>query len=79
MAKEVVGSVVEKRFDPRLKDSPRRWCFITVQLASGEEVSIRLHWKIVDQVVVGDEISFLKPRRESKLVQKVHTLKKATW
>lgn len=79
MAEEIVGTVVEKRFDPRVIDSPKRWCFITVQLASGEQVSIRLHWKLVDQVVVGDEIRFSKPRRENKLVEKVHTLKKATW
>jgi hypothetical protein len=79
MEKELEGTVIEKRFTPRFMDPPTHWCFVTVQLESGERVLIRLHWKIVDQVVVGDEIRFSKPRRENKPVEKVQTLKKATW
>jgi uncharacterized OB-fold protein len=79
MAKILEGTVIEKWFDVPLGASgAQNYCYVMVQLESGERVSIRLHRKVVDQVTIGDRIRFLKPWRKKKRV-KVEILEKTAW
>lgn len=80
MAREMVGTVIEKWFDVPLGASgARNYCYVMIQSESGERVSIRLHRKVVDQVTIGDRIRFSKPWRKSKRVKDVQILERSSW
>ena len=76
MSKEINGTVVEKTYHTPPGAPDKYWCYLVVAAESGERVNIRLHQKIHDQILVGDQINFEKPWRKNKRVKDVHVTSK---
>lgn len=69
MGKEMIGTVIEKSFQPPPGAPDKYWCYLMIDVESGERETIRLHKKQVDRVTIGDRIRFIKPWRRNKTVK----------
>lgn len=69
MAKDMIGTVIEKNFRPPPGGPDKYWCYLMIQAKSRERITIRLHKKYVDHVTIGDQIRFSKPWRKNKCVK----------
>jgi uncharacterized Tic20 family protein len=73
---KTVGTVNEKNFRPPSGKPAESWCYLKVELESGEVITIRLHKKHVNRVKTGDRIRFSKPWRKNKPVKRLKVLEK---
>lgn len=69
MGKEMTGTIIEKSFQAPPGAPVKYWCYMMVETAFGERVTIRLDKKQVDLVTIGDRIRFSKPWRRNKSVK----------
>lgn len=65
------GVVVGKDFRPPEGDPPSDWCYLIIDMADEERVTIRLHPSRVTAADVGDRVVFTRPRRQKKRVRNV--------
>lgn len=70
MATQLTGTVVGRDFMPPPGAPAKYWCYLTIDTDRGR-VKIRLHQRKVDVAVIGDRVSFVKPRRDDKRVQDI--------
>jgi hypothetical protein len=56
------GLVVGKDFRPPQGRQPLDWCYLTVDLADEERISIRIKRDHVNRAAVGDVVVFRRPR-----------------
>jgi len=52
----------------------RKWTYAIIETESRRRITIRLGKKFADQVVVGDQIRFIKPWRTNKRVNNITIL-----
>ena len=71
MAKRVIGTIIEKSYQPPIGAPSKYWCYIMVEDAPGDRVTIRLHQKVHDKVTIGDQVRFEKPWRKHKRVKDI--------
>lgn len=69
MGKAMAGVVIARDFMPPPGAPPKYWCYLTVETDTGERVKIRLHQSQIDSAVIGDRVSFSKPRSKNKRVK----------
>lgn len=64
MSKRQTGLVVGKDFRPPQGAQALDWCFLTVDLADEERISVRIRREHIHHADVGDVIVFNMPRRD---------------
>jgi hypothetical protein len=71
MAETVKGKVREKAYHPPPGAPDKYWCYVVVETESGPRLRVRLHQRVQEKILIGDTISFKKPRRKNKRVAAV--------
>ncbi|MHC4188845.1 MAG: hypothetical protein ACYTBX_08595 [Planctomycetota bacterium] len=76
MAREIIGTVIEKAYHPPPGAPNKYWCYLIVETQSGERVNVRLHQRLHNKITIGDEIRFSKPWRGNKRVRAIRIIRR---
>jgi len=68
------GVVVGKDFRPPEGSRPSDWCYLIIDIADEERVTIRLHPSRVTTADVGDRVVFTRSRRQKRRIRNVAKL-----